>query len=158
MTTATFLSRLLARDFVRYDSVRPIQIYLLRLVFALTFVFVGTSSWSAIAGHTGEWKPLSAVAFSVWAAYSTLSVLGIFKPLRMLPLIAFQIFYKTIWLCIVAYPLWRNGTLIGSEVEQMTRTFLWIWLPIIAMPWKYFFTGFFGTNTLHQPETSLKLK
>lgn len=158
MKTATFLSGLLARDFARYDGVRPIQVYLLRLVFMLTLVFVGTSSWSAIASHTGEWKPLSAVAFSVWAAYATLSVLGIFKPLRMLPLIAFQIFYKTIWLCIVAYPLWRNGTLTGSDAEQMTKTFLWVILPIIAMPWKYFFTGFFGTGPLHQSKQAQNLR
>jgi hypothetical protein len=141
-TAMTFFSNLFDRDYHRYEGVRPIQIYLLRLVFTLTFLFVGMDSWSTIVSHEGEWKPLSAVAFSVWAAYSTLSVLGIMKPLKMLPIIAFQIFYKTIWLIIVAYPLWSSGTLHGSDIEPMTKAFLWILLPIVAMPWAYFFRSF----------------
>ena len=147
----TFFSNLFVRDYNRYDGVRPIKIYLLRLVFTLTFVFVGMDSWSTILRHNGDWKPLDAVAFSVWAAYSTLSVLGIFKPLKMLPLIAFQVFYKTVWLAIVAYPLWRSGTLIGSGVEQMVKAFMWIPLPIVAMPWGYFFVSFFRKSAAHKP-------
>jgi hypothetical protein len=51
----------------------------------------------------------------------------------------FMIFYKTLWLAVVAYPLWRAGALTGSPAEQMTYTFLMIPLPIIAVPWKYAF-------------------
>ena len=143
---ATFLSNLFTRDHNRYEGVRPIQVYLLRLVFLLTFVFLGMGSWSTILGHTGDWKPLNAIAFSVWAAYSTLSFLGILKPLKMLPIIAFQVFYKTVWLVIVAYPLWSSGMLTGSDAEQMTKDFMWIVLPIVAMPWGHFFKSFIRSN------------
>jgi hypothetical protein len=138
------VASLFARDFINYDGVRPVQVYLLRLVFALTLLFIGMFSWTTIIGHEGEWKPINAVAFSIWAAYSALSFLGILKPLKMLPIIALQIFYKVIWLTIVAYPLWRSGKLIGSDAEQMTRDFMWVVLPIVAMPWRYFFKSFFG--------------
>ena len=60
----------------------------------------------------------------------------------MLPIIAFQVFYKTVWLTIVAYPLWLNDMLTGSDAEQMTKDFMWIVLPIVAMPWGHFFKGF----------------
>ena len=138
-----FITRLFARDFTNYEGVRPIEIYLLRLIFALTFVFIGSFSWTTIATYEGEWKPVNAVAFSVWAAYSALSLLGILKPLKMLPIIALQMFYKIIWLVIVAYPLWTTGKLIGSDAEQMTKDFMWVILPIVAMPWRYFFGSFF---------------
>jgi hypothetical protein len=144
MKTAKFITKLFTRDFNNYDGVLPIQVYMLRLVFTLTFVFIGMISWTTIINHDGEWKPINAVAFSVWAAYSTLSFLGILKPLKMLPIIVFQVFYKIVWLTIVAYPLWASGKLIGSDVEQMTRDFMWVVLPVIAMPWRYFFKGFFG--------------
>lgn len=147
MKQEALISKLFARDHDRYEGVRPVQVYLLRVVFALTFVFVGMGSWTTIINHDGNWKPLNAVAFSVWAAYSTLSFLGILKPLKMLPLIAFQVSYKILWLIIVAYPLWVTGKIVGSDAENMTKDFLWVILPIVAMPWRYFLTSFFGKRS-----------
>jgi len=135
--------QILATPFIRnknhYDGVRPIQIYLLRLVFGLTFVFVGMDSWGKILSQKEIWEPLNAVAYSVWGAYSMLSLLGILNPLKMLPIIVFQVFYKVIWLIIVAYPLWIGGTLIESPAYGMAIAFMWVLLPIVAMPWVYFF-------------------
>jgi hypothetical protein len=51
----------------------------------------------------------------------------------------FEIFYKIIWLVIVAYPLWSTNQLKGSPAEEMTHAFLWVVLPIVAMPWAYAF-------------------
>lgn len=144
MKTLNFITKLFSRDFSNYEGVRPIQIYVLRLIFTLTFVFIGMFSWTTIISHDEGWEPVNAVAFSIWAAYSTLSLLGILKPLKMLPIIVLLVFYKIVWLTIVAYPLWTSGKLIGSDAEQMTRDFMWVVLPIIAMPWGYFFRSFFG--------------
>ena len=129
-------------DYVRYEGVRPIKIHLLRLIYLLMFVFVGSDSWISIVTHQGPWDHVRAVAFCVWASYSTLSVLGLIHPLRMLPIILFMIGYKVLWLVVVAYPLWRAGALAGSPAEEMTRVFLWIPLPILAVPWKYVFQNY----------------
>lgn len=131
------LKNLFSRNFERYDGVYPINIYLLRLIFLLTFLFVGSDSWKYIITYEGSWDNLSAVAFCVWAAYSTLSFLGLLHPLKMLPLILFQILYKSLWLMVVAYPLWSENQLAGSPAEEMTNVFLWVLLPIVAVPWKY---------------------
>jgi hypothetical protein len=66
-------------------------------------------------------------------------VLGLIHPLKMLPIMMFTIVYKTIWLVIVALPLWQAGTLAGSPAEPMTKAFLWLPLAIVAVPWKYVF-------------------
>lgn len=150
MKTSHFFTSLFSRDYKHYDGVRPMNVYLLRLVFFLTFFFVGKSSWTAILTHEGEWKALEAVAWSVWAAYSALSFLGVLKPLKMLPIVAFQILYKIIWLAIVAYPLWINDELIGSRYEEMTNSFLWVALPVVAMPWGYFCGTFFAKRRYRQ--------
>jgi hypothetical protein len=78
----------------------------------------------------------------VWASYSLLAIPGIFYPLRMLPLVLLEIFYKLIWLVVVAYPLWSDGKLAESPAEEMTYAFLWVLLPIVAMPWKYAFNTY----------------
>ena len=86
---------------------------------------------------------MKALAVSVWAAFSALCILGLLDPVRWIPLVLFEIFYKAIWLIIVAYPLWRANQLVGSPAEDMTYAFLWLPLPIIAVPWLYVFKNYF---------------
>jgi hypothetical protein len=133
---------LLRPDYERFDGVRPVNIYLLRLLFLLVFIFVGYDSWSTILGHDGAWDHVRAAAFCMWGAYSLLSLIGVLYPLKMLPLVLFEIVYKAVWLVIVAYPLWIANELVGSPAEEMTAAFLWVVLPILAMPWAYFFKAY----------------
>ena len=126
-------------DHERYEGVRPINIYLLRLLFLLVVIFVASDSWSAILQHEGPWDHVRAAAVCMWAAYSVLAIFGLLQPLRWLPLVLFEIFYKVIWLVIVAYPLWSTNQLAGSPAEGMTHAFLWVILPIVAVPWGYAF-------------------
>jgi hypothetical protein len=121
----------------RYEGVRPIHIYLLRLVFALMFFLLGATTWKEILTHQGAWNPTIAIAWCVWTAFATLAGLGIIRPLKMLPILLLEIFYKVLWLVIVAYPLWKADALRGSPAEGTASVFLWVILPIIAMPWRY---------------------
>jgi hypothetical protein len=123
----------------KYDGVRPIHIYLLRLLFILMFFVLGREVWTEILTHKGPWEPFVAVAYCLWASFATLAGLGIFRPLKMLPIVLLEIFYKSLWLIIVAYPLWKHGALWGSPAEAVAIPFLWLPLPIIATPWAYVF-------------------
>jgi hypothetical protein len=136
------------RDYERYDGVPKINIYLLRLLFTLMFLFLTYDSWTHIFNHTGPWENANAAAWCMWGSYSVISFIGILRPLKMLPIVLFEIVYKIAWLAIVAYPLWVNNELIGSPAEGMTRVFVWVVLPIVAMPWRYFFrTHILGKQT-----------
>lgn len=124
-------------DHERYQGVRPIHIYLLRLLFLLVVVFVGSDAWSALVRHQGEWDAVRAAAVCMWAAYAALSVLGFIQPLKWLPIVLFEICYKILWLVVVAYPLWSADRLSGHPAEAMTHAFVWVVLPIVAVPWGY---------------------
>ncbi|MGO9274359.1 MAG: hypothetical protein ACLQOO_29685 [Terriglobia bacterium] len=126
----------------RYEGVRRINIYLLRLVFILMFFVLGRDTWTHILTHQGSWEPTNAVAWCVWTAFATLAGIGIMRPLKMLPILLLEIFYKVLWLILVAYPLWANGTLAGSPAEGITSVFLWVLLPIVAVPWGYAFVNY----------------
>ncbi|MDQ3856415.1 MAG: hypothetical protein M3281_08505 [Chloroflexota bacterium] len=128
-----------APDHEHYEGVRPINIYLLRLMFVLMFVALGRTVWTYILSHEGAWGSDEAMAYSVLASFSVLAVLGILRPLRMLPLVMLEIAYKVMWLIMVAYPLWSAGELAGSALESRTFSFSLVVLPIVAMPWKYAF-------------------
>jgi hypothetical protein len=129
-----------------YEGVRRINIYLLRLLYGLMFFVLGQTSWSHILHHAGAWDPTDAVAWSVWTAFATLAGLGIIRPLKMLPIILLEIFYKTLWLIIVAYPLWSSGTLVGSSAEYLTSVFVWVIFPIVAVPWGHVFATYVYTR------------
>ncbi len=138
------------RDYDKYEGVPRINIYILRLMFILMIIFLGKDSWTYILTFKGLWNPTNAMAWSIWASYSVLAILGIIHPLKMLPIVMLEIFYKALWLIIVAYPLWKSNQLIGSPAESMTDAFLWVILPIIAMPCRYFFRTYISlTKTNH---------
>ena len=130
------------RTSIKYDGVRPIHIYLLRLLYILMFFVLGRETWTEILTHKGPWDPYEAVAYCVWTAFATLAGLGILRPLKMLPIVFLEIFYKVLWLSIVAYPLWTKGALWGSPAEAITIPFLWVVLPILAVPWGYAFVTY----------------
>lgn len=130
----------------RYEGVRPINIYLLRLVFVLMFFVLGKDTWTHILTHQGLWEPMDAMAWCVWTAFATLAALGIIRPLRMLPILLLEIFYKVLWLIIVACPLLADGKLAGSPADGTTSAFLWVMLPIVAVPWGYVFVTY-----VHKP-------
>jgi len=133
------LKNVFGPDYERWEGVPKINIYLLRLLFLLMLVFLGKESWTFIFTHKGIWNPMDAMAWCIWASYSVLSIFGIIQPLKMLPIVMLEILYKVIWLILVAYPLWSSNQLAGSSAELMTYNFLLVVLPILAMPWRYFF-------------------
>jgi hypothetical protein len=126
----------------RYEAVRRINIYLLRLLYILMFFVLGKETWTHILSHQGPWDPTDAVAWCVWTAFATLAGIGIIHPVKMLPIVLLEIFYKVLWLILVAYPLWSKSTLAGSPAEGITSEFLWVILPIVAVPWSYVFVTY----------------
>jgi hypothetical protein len=124
-------------DHERHEGVRPIQVWGLRVFYGLMALLVAPQAWSTLLSHPGPWEPTKAVAWCVWAAYPTLSLLGVFKPLKMLPLMVFMLFYKGLWLAFVAWPLWSAGQLAGTPTGEMARVFVGIWIPALFVPWGY---------------------
>ena len=129
-------------DYELWEGVPKIKIYILRLMFIMMVVFLGKAAWTHILTFNGTWNPQDGMAWCIWASYSVLAILGIIHPLKMLPVVMLEIFYKVLWLILVAYPLWKSNQLVGSSAEGMTNSFLWVLLPIVAMPWKYFFRNY----------------
>ncbi|MDC6364530.1 MULTISPECIES: hypothetical protein [Flavobacteriaceae] len=123
----------------KYKGVWPIKVYVLKLFFFLMFFLAAKEAWTKLITHEGEWNVEVAIAWCAIAAYTTLSGLGIFHTLKMLPIMLFMFLYKGLWLGFVAYPLWRSGELIGSEAADWMQAFLPMIIPFIFTPWKYVF-------------------
>lgn len=126
-------------DHVKYEGVRPINIYLLRALFFLMLAVMSVDAWKMIFAHEGQHENFRAMSLCVWAAYGTLGFFGLFQPLKWLPIVLFMIFYKTLWLIVVSLPLWRANQLEGSPAEGMTYVFIAAPFMLLVIPWKYVF-------------------
>jgi len=146
------LSYLFAQDHVHHEGVRSVNIYLLRVLYLLIAFFVGQTAWAYLFEARGEIPAMEGIVWCVWASFSLVCVIGIFKPLKMLPIVILEIFYKLIWLAFVAYPAWAAKTLNGTEVEEMLPLFLWVVLPICAVPWSYVFKSYVFTFKTDNPK------
>lgn len=120
----------------RWDGVRPFHVFMLRLFYFLAAFFVATWAWRTLLTHEGPWEQYKSVMICVWAAYPTLMAIGLIHPLRMLPIMLFTVFYKALWLGIVAYPMYQAGTLTPSAL-QMAKDFALLPLALVAVPWGY---------------------
>ena len=119
-------------------GVSKFRIYLLRFFYLLIIVLLGREVWTEIFTHKGLWQPLPGVAFSFWAAFAALAILGLLHPLKMIPLLLVQISYKLIWLIIVAFPLWSANHLKGSSAQGLAEVNLKsIVIDFLVIPWSY---------------------
>jgi hypothetical protein len=133
----SFIKYIFSPDNIRYEGVRPINIYLLRGLYFLMLAFMATDAWTMVFTHEGQLERFRGIAICVWAAYGTLSLFGLLHPLKWLPIVLFMIFYKTLWLIVVAYPLWRTNQLTGSPSEEMASIFIAAPFLLVIVPWKY---------------------
>lgn len=116
-----------------------IRLHAMRFIYLGTGVVVGINAWWTLITRTTPWDPLHGVAFSFWAAYATLMLLGVRFPLRMLPLLLLQLFYKLTWLIAVAYPLWSAGVLSPGALAMVKVFAIAVLVDLVVIPWPYVF-------------------
>ena len=142
-------------------GVSKFRFYLLRFYFAVNFATLGFQAWSEIFAHTGLWQPIPGIAYSFWAAFSLLAILGIIHPLKMIPLLLVQFTYKLIWSIIVAYPIWSANQLPASH--ELTNIMVkGVVVDLLIIPWPYVLRNFIlrkkNNKVQSQPETIVSEK
>ena len=79
---------------------------------------------------------MNGVACSLLAAVSVLAAVGIRYPLQMLPILLFEMVWKSIWLIAVALPLWSTNQIDARTSEAVSNCLVaTILIPLI--PWRY---------------------
>jgi hypothetical protein len=115
----------------------------MRLLYVLMFFVLGKDCWTQLLTHKGAWEPYEGIAWCVWTGFSVVAGLGIFHPVKMIPVLLLEVFYKVLWLGLVAYPLWSRGALWGTATGDIAGAILWVPLPIVAIPWGYVVRTYF---------------
>jgi hypothetical protein len=114
------------------------RLYLLRGMYLFLVVGLGSLIWPGIIRHASDTPLMNGVVSCLLGAVSVLAAIGIRYPLQMLPLLLFELIWKSIWLAAFAFPLWRAGALDADTSQTVSDCLVGLVLvPII--PWRYVF-------------------
>jgi hypothetical protein len=118
-------------------EVSTLRLRLLRGTYLLMAVGLALSIWPVLLAHEGPWRLWHGVGVSQLAALSPLALLGLRRPLAMLPLLFFELAWKSIWTAAVAFPMWRAGTLDAATTASLRESALGLILLPLVIPWRH---------------------
>ena len=120
-------------------EVSTLRLYLLRAMYAFTFVGLALARWPGILNPPPGISNTGTVVGSVLGAISLLALLGIRYPLKMLPLLFFELLWKVLWVLQWGLPLWSAQQLAPDSEQTLISNIVGIVLVPLAVPWGYVF-------------------
>jgi hypothetical protein len=136
----------------KMTEVSTIRLWVMRTMYLIIAVGLGLTIWPLIISHRAELPRMTGVALALLGTIGLLSLLGIRYPLRMIPLLLFELTWKAIWLFAFALPRWLDRTLDEGMRSTIFDTSLGIVL-IFVIPWRYVYD-----NYVAQPGDPWKLR
>ncbi len=108
----------------------------LRLIFAAMAIILGFKQWSYIFDGTADWTSWRGLGHSMLATLALLAIAGVFHPLKLLPLMLYEMAWKTVWLLIIALPAWLQTEPVPTIVN-VPASIIGIGVLSILVPWRY---------------------
>ena len=116
------------------------RVNLLRVGYLVVGGGLAVFKWPLLVNH-GPWELKDGTVECMLVAMSLLALLGLRYPVRMLPILLFEVSWKLIWLLVIALPLWTDDKLAGDTLTE-TGTVLWVVVIIAVIPWRYVLAQF----------------
>ena len=82
------------------------------------------------------------VVRSLLAAISLLAAVGLRYPLQMLPLLLFELLWKSIWILAIGLPLWSADQFDAATRQTWNDCLFGIVLFLLVIPWGYVLTHY----------------
>jgi hypothetical protein len=113
------------------------RLHLLRALYLLIAVGQGSLQWPKLVHHPASWDLWHGVGVCMLAALAALALLGIRYPLQMLPLLLYELAWKSMWMLSVAVPLWLDHRTSAEIAENVFAIGLGVVLCPLVVPWGY---------------------
>lgn len=114
-----------------------LRLYILRGFYALMAFGLATVVWPSIISPPRDLSLPGTVVHALLGGVGILALLGIRYPLRMLPLLIFELAWKLIWVVVYALPWWQSGQLSAGAAENLFQCAFGIVLIPLVLPWRY---------------------
>jgi hypothetical protein len=117
-------------------EVSLVRLYTLRCCYLILAVGLGIVIWPSVIHHTPEIAIAHGIQLSLFAGLGLTAVLGLRYPVQMLPLLLFELIWKTIYLLAFALPLWSSHQVNAAAAADI-QAVLVVVLFIPLIPWRY---------------------
>ncbi len=121
------------------NGVSTLRLYLLRAMYLLIAVGLALTIWPHIIAPTSLVAGPNSVIRALLGALAAMCLLGLRYPLRMLPLLIFELLWKLIWVVASAIPMWLGPGLDQYASDTLFATLMGVVLVPIVLPWGYVF-------------------
>src|SRR5580692_2728368 len=106
------------------------RLYVLRAAYLVIGLAQGSRTWPAILHHPLPWDFWHGVGVSFLGALTLLCLLGVRYPVKMMPLLVFELTWKLIWVLAAWLPLY-----LGHALDADTaRSFSGIFAGVVVVP------------------------
>lgn len=120
------------------EEVSLLRLYILRAMYLLIIVGLGAMVMPEVLSH----EPASrGVIPGLLAGLWVLAFLGLRYPLAMLPLLMFELAWKTIWMVAYGLPQWFSGQRPPTFAEDFLNIG-WGAILLLVIPWGYVWRRF----------------
>src|ERR671933_1010042 len=124
------------------SEVSTVRLYGLRAMYMFTFVGLVIYRWPGILNPPPGISNTGTVVGSVLGAMSLLAALGIRYPVKMLPLLFFELLWKVMWVVGWGLPLWSAHQLAPDSEQTLISALVGVVLVPLAIPWGYAFNQY----------------
>ena len=94
----------------------PFAVNVLGLLAPVKQMLTGTSTGDVFQGTLAESDGLRTLVGAVWCSVMFCSVLGLWRPKFMVPLLIFQVLYKAVWLGVYVVPRAQKGEAFPTQL------------------------------------------
>jgi hypothetical protein len=117
------------------------RLYTLRVAYLIMAAGLGTFIWPSVIHHTNGFAAAHGIQVALLAGLGLTAALGLRYPLKMLPILLFELAWKAIYLIAFALPLWSAHQISDSTAEDIKAVLMVvIFIPLI--PWRYVFAHY----------------
>ncbi|HYE52855.1 MAG TPA: hypothetical protein VEB20_24880 [Azospirillaceae bacterium] len=117
-------------------EVSIVRLNVLRAAYLLVGLGLAVTIWPRLLSHGPDWPLMNSVVAALLGGVSVLALLGLRYPLQMLPVLLFELVWKSIWLSLVAAPLWLAGQMDERTMGTVTDCLVTVVI-LPAIPWGY---------------------
>jgi hypothetical protein len=124
------------------DGVSTFRLNLLRAGYLLIVVGLAAMIWPGIVSYSDDVPHANTAVRALLGGVSVLALLGLRYPLRMLPVLLFELVWKVIWVLAFGVPLYLKGRLTGDFASSMFDCLFGIVVVLIILPWGYVYRNY----------------
>ena len=122
-------------------EVSLVRLYAMRALYLLMAVGLALTIWPQLLNHPTPWPLWHGVGCSLLGTMAILAAVGLRYPLKMLPVLFLELIWKSIWLILVAIPLWLAHQIDAENLETIQNCLMGVIVPLV-IPWPYVFENY----------------